>query len=176
MQTTSANYLPLAGTENILPRKELAHPLAFLIFTFLYYFLAASMRAAVSGISMAAVEGVASYPSWFERFNALTPVFVYLGAWMVHSVWEYRKLDTRSVRLATARTFQVHLAWFAIGVGVWICRGTPALVAFEIDPVGKILYGIGNYLPGMLIAVFIWTLVTNGQNKENGNTEPLAAR
>ena len=161
MQPTSANYLPLAGTENVLPRKELAHPLAFLIFAFLYYFLVASMHAAVGGVSMAAVEGVASYPSWFERFNALSPVFVYLGAWMVHSVWEYRKLDTRSVRIATARTFHVHLAWFAIGVGVWIYCGTPALAAFELDPVGKILYRVGDYLPGMLIAVFIWTLVKN---------------
>ena len=134
-----------------------AHPLAFLIFSFLYYFLATALHSAVGGISMASVEGVATYPSLIERLSGISPVFVYLAGWVFHAIWEYRKLDTFRIRRAATWTFNAHLGWFGICVLAWVACGSPPISTFDDTTIGGTIFQIGSWLTGLLLIIFGWT-------------------
>ena len=145
--------------KNTTPDKcdRYAHPLAFLIFSFLYYFLATALHSAVGGISMASVEGVATYPSLIERLSAISPVFVYLAGWVFHAIWEYRKHDTFRIRRAVTWTFNAHLGWFGICVLAWVACGSPPIYTFDDTAIGGTISLIGSWLTGLLLVIFGWT-------------------
>ena len=152
---------------------KIAPPLAFLLFSFGYYFLTTSLTSAVSGISMASVEGVAIAPPWIDKFVAISPVFVYLIAWSIHAYYELRNKNTVAVRYATQVTFIAHLVWFAVCVILWVSCGAMPIFSFSKTVVGSLMFATGDYLAAILLAIFMWTWVSKMAVDERVSKESI---
>ena len=105
---------------------------------------------------MASVEGVAIGPTLLENFLEISPVFVYLLAWLVYSLAPSLKLKRKPIQFATATTFNFHLAWIA-GCTIIFVLSSTNIPAFSELLVGQIVFAIGDWLSFILLAILFGT-------------------
>ena len=141
------------------------NPVAVFAFVFIYYFLKFGLLTAGGGASMAVVEGVSSGVSGYStarKAMLISPVFVYLAFAILHIAFELLQHSTKRLEKAVERTFQFHLAFFAVSIGAFLTWTTLGLEmaqsvhAFQESTLGGLIFATGTWLPVILIGFFIW--------------------
>ncbi len=140
-------------------RRQPANPIRILGLVITYYFLKFCMDSAVSGVSMAVVEGVSSGVSGWSltrKASLISPVFIYLAFSALYLASGFLKLSTHRLAKAVEQTFQFHIGFFVVSVAAFFLCGPPTIHMFEETALGGFIMAAGKCLPLLLVCVFTW--------------------
>jgi len=150
-------------------KSQPASPIAILVVVFVYYFLKFAMEGAVSGVSMAVVEGVSSgFGGWslVSKAMLISPVFAYLGFAVLHIVSGLMAWSKYRIAKAVEQTFQFHIAFFVVSAASFFLSGPQTIYMFEETFLGGVIMAVGEQLPLVLIGFFIWRYSATPQQHE----------
>ena len=141
-------------------RNHSISPVAVLAFASIYYCLKFALEGAVSGVSMAVVEGVSSgfagY-SMIKKAMLISPLFVYLAFAVLYIALGMLKCSTKRFATAVEQTFLFHIIFFAVSLIAFFISGQPQTVhSFGETVVGALIFKAGGWLPLILLGFFAW--------------------
>ena len=148
------------------------NPVGILVVVFIYYFLKFALENAVSGVSMAVVEGVSSgFSGWsiFRKAMLISPVFIYLAFAGLYFASGPFRWSTHRIAKAVEQTFKFHILFFVVSLVSFFLSGPQTIYMFEETTFGGIIMTTGMWLPLLLVGFFAWRYAATTEQPETNS-------